>query len=105
MPIFNHLGTRGEMAEGLKTQLSWVGRPFRKSLCLSFYYQIVLAIPYGPTDVSAKRNLRPGELVLSVVIKINPRNIQWYGRLPVIHVGLYAEAIALPCEIEIVVRN
>ncbi|MNT71416.1 hypothetical protein D3C72_2098970 [compost metagenome] len=59
VPVRDHIGTRGKVAERLQAQLAWIRRPMWKCLRLRFQHQII-AVLQRTRHISAKRDFNSG---------------------------------------------
>ena len=71
VPVLEHVGAVGEMAEGLQAQLTRVGRPLRITLRLGFYEQEILPALERTRHVAAEGDLGARQFVLRRMIDVD----------------------------------
>ena len=101
MPVFDHVGAVGEVAEGLQTKLARVRGPLWKSLRLGLDEEIVLAVANRAGKVATEGDLGAGELGFSGVVDVDAGDIQRTGGFEVVDAGLDAVGEAAPVEVEV----
>ena len=101
VPVLEHVGAVGEMAEGLQAQLTRVGRPLRITLRLGFDEQEILPALERTRHVAAEGDLGARQFVLRRMIDVDTGDVERMRRVKMVHARLHAVGVAAPIEIEI----
>ena len=100
VPVHHAVCAGSDMAVRLQTELTFIGRPSRESLCLCLKNEVV--IPFQTSrHISAEGDLCSGQFILCGVIDICSCNGQTSGSSEMIHIRLNSIGISSPFKIQI----